>query len=304
MYKWSHKESSTSVPGKIEAGALWPYSTRNISPTKRPDGESKIPKLVSNFTSSTPKPPRPNSIGTLENSILLNGSEGDQKKVTELKLKLNKCDTLQEALLLIRGFLSEYAMQSSESSNNSNAAMTSSLINGSESIVFDKQDQQKLINILKTQKNEVIPRTPLGSSRTVRTPPKSRTTPSTPTRTTDIKGRIRRNLSSDSVSASPVKKDTSSSGCKKCMLLAATKTTKQLVDKATIMDVEPIEFPKALTMMDVEIQTEVEESEGKKEAAAIPAPPPMPMNLAPIPPPLPPPMMMASNCPKPPPGNN
>lgn len=301
MYQWTHHESSssTNVPGKIEAGALWPpHGKLNYSPTKRQDGESKIPKLVSTFT-STPKPPRPSSLGTPENLILLNGTESDQKKVAEMRQKLNKCDTLQEALLLIRGFLSEYAMQSSESSNNSSAAMTSSLINGTESIIFDKQDQQKLINILQNQKNvEASPRTPIGSSRIIRTPPKSRTTPSTPTRSTDLKGRIRRNLSSDSVSSTPIKND---AGCKKCMLNAATKKTKTLVDKATIMDVEPIEFPKQPTMIDVEIQTEAIDSEGKKEevAAAIPQAPPMPppMNLAPVPPPPPPPMI---NCPKPP----
>lgn len=307
MYQWTHKEplASTCVPGKLETGAVWPYSSsKGNSPIKRPDGESKIPKLVSNFT-STPKPPRPSSLGTPENSISLNGTESDQKKVTELKLKLNKCDTLQEALLLIRGFLSEYAMQSSESSNNSSAAMTSSLINGSESIIFDKQDQQKLINILQGQKNsEIIPRTPLSTARTVKTPPKSRTTPSTPTRTTDLKGRIRRNLSSDSVSSTPVKNE--STGCKRCMQIAATKA-KQLVDKATIMDVEPIEFPKAPTMIDISIQTDIIEEKKEEivveisQAPPMPPPPP-PMNLAPIPPP-PPPMMTNGNCPKPPPGN-
>lgn len=312
MYEWTHKESSTatSVPEKLEAGAVWPYSTsKNNSPVKRVEGESKIPKLVSNFT-STPKPPRPNSLGTPDNSILLNGNESDQKKVQELRLKLNKCDTLQEALLQIRGFLSEYAMQSSESSNNSSAAMTSSLINGSESILFDKQDRQKLINILQSQKNsDIIPKTSLATSRTFKSPPKSRTTPSTPTRASDIRGRIRKNLSSDAIISSPAKNETT--GCKQCMEMA----TKQLVDKATIMDVEPIEFPKAAIMIDAEIQTDVIE-EKKEEiveeivaAAPIlqvpppmppPPPPPPPMNLAPMPPPMPPPMM--SNCPKPPPG--
>lgn len=311
MYQWTHKEFSTSVPGKIEAGAVWPHSSSrlNVSPSKR-DGESKIPKPT--FAASTPKPPRPSSLSTPENSILLNGTEGDQKKIAELKLKVNKCDTMQEMLLVMRAILSEYAMQSSESSTNSNTAMTSSLINGSDSVIFDKQNQQKLISILQSQKNaDVIPKTPLSSSRTIRTPPKSRTTPSTPTRNTDLRGRIRRNLSSDSVSSSPVKSDTNSAGCKRCMLMAATKTTKQLVDKATIMDVEPIEFPKAPTMIDAEIQTEVIE-EKTEEISTIPQapvpppmPPPMPMNSAPLPPPMPPPMMMAnSNCPKPPPGND
>lgn len=306
MYEWSHKESLSSacLPGKLEANAVWPYSGSSKSPSKRPDGESKIPKLKSNFT-STPKPPRPNSLSTSENSILLNGTESDQKKVTELRLKLNKCDTLQDALLLIRGFLSEYAMQSSESSNNSSAAMTSSLINGSESIIFDKQDQQKLMNILQNQKNsETLSRTPLSATRTARTPPKSRTTPSTPTRATDLKGRIRKNLSSDSISSTPTRNE--SAGCKRCMQMAMTKATKQLVDKATIMDVEPIEFPKAPKMIDVEIQTEIIEEEKKEEikpadAPPMPPPPPPPPMNAPIPPPPPPPMI-SNNCPKPPPG--
>ena len=148
MYQWTYREQKqTSGPGKLEAGALWPHNNNNnnnnnerkvlnnsSSPTKRQiDGESKIPKLVSNFT-STPKPrlqqTQPGSLSTPENSLLLNGTEFDQNlKIAELKNKLSKCETIQETLMLIRCFLSEYAMQSSESSTNSSVALTKSILN-------------------------------------------------------------------------------------------------------------------------------------------------------------------------------
>lgn len=327
MYQWTHKEptTSTTVPGRIEAGTMWPYAAKSnfSSPLKRPtiDGESRIPKLVATFT-STPKPRSQSISCTPENSILLNGSESDQKKIADLKLKLNKCDTIQEALTLVRSFMGEHAMQSSESSTNS-CVMTSSLINSTDLTIFNKQDEQKLLNILEKQKSvDVLTKTPPSRTPIARTPPKARTTPSTPTRPGQTSARIRRNLSSDSVnrianrtSTLAASRENNSNngtvgGCKKCMQLAATKnTSKRLVDKATVMDVDPIEFPKAPEMRDAEIQTEIVEEttmeNGEKEvkqetASAIPPPPPpMPNSM---PPPPPPPLPM-NNCPKPPPGN-
>lgn len=326
MYQWTHnKESSINGPGRIEAGAIWSHNKSNLSssPTKRlpaTDGESKIPKLVSTFT-STPKT-RPTSIAGLnipENSYLLNETEGDQKKVAELKLKLSKCDTIKETLMLIKSFLSEYAMQSSESSTkstNSVAAMTSSHLNGSDTTIFNKHEEQRLLNILEKQKT-VIPKTPSPSSSktSIRTPPKSRTTPSTPTRANPQ--RIKRNLSSESVSSTALGSKENSSSCKRCIQLAAASKiiSKRFVDKATVMDVDSIEFPKAPEMKNVEIQTEIFEEETtstkkseevEKEQSSIPIPPPMPPNFPnlsiPAPPPPPPPPL-PSNIPKPPPGS-
>lgn len=328
MYQWTHnKESSSSnVPGRIETGAVWPHNSSNksnlvSSPSKRlpaSDGESKIPKLLPTF-SSTPKP-RPQTLSssvaglnTPENLLLLNETEGDQTKVAELKQKLAKCDTIKDTLMLIKSFLSEYAMQSSESSTNSGVAMTSSLLNGSDTTIFNKQDEQRLLNILEKQKN-VIPKSSSPSKARIRTPPKSRTTPSTPTRASSQ--RIKRNLSSDSVSTAPAGSKENSNSCRRCMQLAvASKNSKRFVDKATVMDVDPIEFSKAPETKNVEIQTETlfEEKKEKSEeleneANSIPIPPPMPpllpisMQMPPPPPPPPPPPMNNSNCPKPPPG--
>lgn len=313
MYQWTHKAptvSSLNIPGRLEAGSLLPYGGK--TPQKRLDGESKIPKPVTTFTSTPKNRPQTFQISTPENSsFLLNGTESDQKKIAELKQKLTKCDTVKETLILIRSFLNEHAMQSSESSTNSGAAMSSSLLNGSDLTIFNKHDEQRLLNILEKQKqksNELLPKISSSTSRTsIRTPPKSRTTPSTPTRLTDRStGRIRRNLSSDSVSSSssPQSSKEINNGCKRCVQLAATiakntsPTAKRFVDKATVMDVEPIEFPKALEMKNVEIQTDVfeeekkaEGTEEKQENAIAPPPPPMP----------PPPPLPNNNAPKPPP---
>ncbi|XP_070509313.1 protein cappuccino-like isoform X2 [Chironomus tepperi] len=360
MYQWTYREQKqTSGPGKIEAGALWPHNNNNnnnnnerkvlnisSSPTKRQiDGESKIPKLVSNFT-STPKPrlqqmptTQPASLSTPENSLLLNGTEFDQNlKITELKLKLSKCETIQETLMLIRCFLSEYAMQSSESSTNSSIALSKSILNGSDSTIFDKNDEQTLFTIPK--KPESIMKTPLSSrtSSLSSRSTKSRTSPSTPTSNrSDTTRRIRRNLSTDSVSTLPNKEtnnnvtNVNTGLCKKCMLISPAKTNtvvpsapiKRFVDKATVMDVEPLSLIQKLPeFKNVEIQTDdlviiEEKKEVEKEEKAenveekkteistnIPMPPPLPPPLPPnssnssVPPP-PPPMPMSSSMPPP-----
>ncbi|CAG9798032.1 unnamed protein product [Chironomus riparius] len=372
MYQWTYKEQKqTSGPGKLEAGALWPHNNNNnnnnnekkvlnssSSPTKRQiDGESKIPKLVSNFT-STPKPrvPQPASLSTPENSLLLNGIEFDQNlKIAELKSKLSKCETIQETLMLIRCFLSEYAMQSSESSTNSSVALTKSILNGSDSTIFDKNNEEQTLFSI-TQKPESIMKTPV-SSRTstmaVRST-KSRTSPSTPTSNrNDItsRQRFRRNLSTDSVSTLPNKETSNNNNvtnvnntglCKKCMLISPARTStaatttapiKRFVDKATVMDVEPLTMiEKRPDFKHVEIQTDdlviIEEKDMKKEenveekkteiSTNIPMPPPLPFlqpnssnsTIPPPPPPMPmpippppiPPAPPILNAPKPPPG--
>ncbi|KAG5675766.1 hypothetical protein PVAND_005643 [Polypedilum vanderplanki] len=336
MYQWTFKEPTiiSNLPGKLETN-VWPYnnsninnnnnssaslSTATISSPKR-DGESKIPKLVSNFT-STPKPRIQTSLASLctpENSILLNGTEFDQhSKITELKNKLSKCETVQETLILIRGFLSD-VMQSSESSTNSSggaAILTNSILNGSDTTIFDKSCDTSLNTIVNN--NNQIQKSPIrkGTASPSRSPPKSRTLPSTPTGLA-ARQRLRKNNSADSVSSTPVSNNLSSSPCKKCML--NSKTKKRLVDKATVMDVEPITFPKIPEKKSVEIQTdpititnvsdksnENEEKhenkeEEKEKVANVPPPPPMPnsnsISTSPIPPPPP-----LSNIPKAPPG--
>lgn len=313
MYQWTHKDQSTLIspppntPGKLEAGTLWPHSndkkiinaTNNVvpSPKRIPDGESKIPKLVSTFASTPKLRTQPTNLSTPDSSILLNGNEFDQNnRIIELKNKLSKCDMIQEILPLIRGFLSEHAMVSSESSTNS-VALTSSLINASDTTIFDRSEEQTIFNIIDQQrKPEITPKTP-ARTRT-RTTPKSRTSPSTPTglSTRTEPKRLRKNLSVDSVSSTTaVGKEINSNGalCRRCMLISPKKVTKRFVDKATVMDVEPIVMQKIAELKDVEIQTDTfedekkekeEQSEEKKEVAtSIPIPPP------PMPPPPPPP---------------
>lgn len=371
MYQWTYREQKpTNGPGKLEAGALWPHNNNNnnnnnnerkvlnnsSSPTKRQiDGESKIPKLVSTF-SSTPKSrlqqlpiTQPASLSTPENSLLLNGTDFDHNlKISELKNKLSKCETIQETLMLIRCFLSEYAMQSSESSTNSSIALTKSILNGSDSTIFDKNDEQTLFSI--TQKPESIMKTPVSSrtSTIAARSTKSRTSPSTPTSNrTDTTRRFRRNLSTDSVATLPNKETNNNNNvtntglCKKCMLIspakinsAVTTTTapniKRFVDKATVMDVEPLSLiQKRPDFKHVEIQTDdlvmivqdkekedmkeekIENEDEKKTeiSTKIPMPPPLPPPLPPallqpnssIPPPPPPmPMNSSSSIPIPP----
>jgi len=363
MYQWTYREQKqTSGPGKLEAGALWPHNNNNnnnerkvvnnsSSPTKRQiDGESKIPKLVSNFSSSTPKPrlqqtpiTQPASLSTPENSLLLNGTELDQNlKIAELKHKLGKCETIQETLMLIRCFLSEYTMQSSESSTNSGVVLSKSILNGSDSTIFDKNDEQTLFN--SPQKPESITKTPVTSRKSTPTTrsTKSRTSPNTPTSNrNDTTRRFRRILSTDSVSTLPNKEtnnnnvsNANSGLCKKCMLISPAKVTtattapiKRFVDKATVMDVEPIiMIPKRPDFKHAEIQTddlvieevkkeETENVEEKKTEIStnIPMPPPipppfpLPNSSIPVPPPIPPSMPIPPpppplNAPKPPPG--
>lgn len=301
MYQWTHRESTVPMtPGKLESAVIWPHS--NDKKTS-PKGESKIPKLMA---SSTPKA----RIQLISSLITMTeqapqppptAPETDHNKVNELKMKMGKCETIQEMFLLIKSFLSEYNMQSSESSSNS-GVFTGSMLNGSDSTVFDRSLETTMFNVMQHRAPE--PKTTPKSKSF-----KSRTTPSTPTGTTtrtDPK-RFRRNLSVEAVnSASPTKstETVNGNGCKRCaqMLTSPVKTSvKRMVDKATVMDVDPIVFPSAPELISIETQTEdIEVKEIKKEekpaaAAPIPPPPPPPMN---IPPPPPPPPLL--NIPKPP----
>ena len=300
MYQWTHKAPQAlaqMTPGKLETSTVWPHLADKKT---SPKGESKIPKLMS----STPKA-RIQLISSLvtmnEQSqsplTLLNGTETDHNKVNELKIKMGKCETIHEMFLLIKSFLHEYSMQSSESSSNS-GVFSSSLMNGSDSTVFDRSMETTVFNVLQHRPEPAKAPTP-PRSKTF----KSRTTPSTPTGGTarsDPK-RFRRNLSVDSVNASspPLKSNESpiGSGCKRCIqLLSSPKKTpnrneKKFVDKATVMDVEPIDFPKAPELRSIETQTEKDREEvtevtKPKETVSAPIPPPPPpmMNIPPPPP--------------------
>lgn len=281
MYQWTHKgqqSTAQSTPGKLETATVWPHA--NDKKTS-PKGESKIPKLMS----STPKA-RIQLVSSLltmhEQSqsplTLLNGTETDHNKVNELKIKMGKCETIHEMFTLIKCFLNEYSMQSSESSSNS--GVFNSLLNGSESTVFDRSLETTVFNVLQQRQQDSLKTQSPTKGRLI----KSRTTPNTPTRSvvsTDPK-RFRRNLSVESV-ASKINDTANGSSCKRCALLLTSPkkiSDKRMVDKATVMDVEPIEFPKASETRSIETQTEETPAElpelKPKEAAPAPPPPPPP----------------------------
>lgn len=259
------------TPGKLETSVVWPHSNDKKS---SPKGESKIPKLL---TSSTPKARLQliSSFLTMDPPVSVN--ETDHNKVNELKMKMGKCETIQEMLSLIKVFMSEFSMQSSESSTNS-GNFNGSVLNSTETTVFDRSMEMTVFNVLhRPQDSPIIAKTPPKG----KSPVKSRTSPSTPTGSTvrlDPK-RIRRNLSVDSVNAVNGSKLTS----------PARTTAKRMVDKATVMDVEPIVFPEVKS---IGTQTEGEVKE-EKEVKAAPIPPPPPMMMAPPPPPMPGPPLKA-----------
>lgn len=265
MYTWAHSESqslSPPTPGKLETMHMWPHGTKdkNLSspPGKgRNEGDSRIPKLLA----STPKP-------RLNTVMLSNGStpyrnplasfshqtpEQDNNKINELKYKLGKCDNIQEMFLLIKSFLNESSLQSSESStnrsigsasdmNNSSTSVISggapgtSVLNGTEVTVFEKAEEQTVFNILKHHNR------PLGQQ----SPPKSRktrvsSTPSTPVTTPtrpDYK-RIRRNLSVDSVNNARSTEAVNSSVIRRNSVTPSrVSLTKKVVTKDPVVDVE------------------------------------------------------------------
>lgn len=302
MYQWTHKEQQKTIspPGKLETTVVWPHSSDKKTSPKNRDGESKIPKLLA----STPKA-RIQLVSSLitmtEQSpitTLLNGNETDHNKVNELKTKMGKCETIQEMFLLIKSFLSEYSMQSSESSSNS-GIFTGSMLNGSDSTVFDRSMETTIFNVNNHRQAAESPSTPKAQTTPKGRNVKSRTSPSTPTGLTNRSDpkKFRRNMSVDSVSISlsPTKtSETVNGGCKRCtqMLTSPKKIAgvKRMVDKATVMEVEPIVFSATPETKSIETQTEPDVDDIKvikKDDTSLPPPPPPPMMNAPPPPPLP-----------------
>lgn len=264
MYQWTHKEPTVPItPGKLETALVWPHAGDKKT---SPKGESKIPKLMA----STPK-----ARIQLVSSLFLNDSpfETDRSKVAELKQKLAKCETSQELVTMLKAFLSEHSMISSESSTNSG------IFNGSDTTLFDRSMETTLFNVLHRQPDTTkVQTTPKGKGI------KSRTTPNTPTGRADPK-RFRRNLSVDSVNSKPVE------AVNGVRVASPTKpSAKRMVDKATVMDVEPLALLAGPETRSIETQTEADavEVETKKEEVKVPIPPPPPpmMNIPP-PPPLP-----------------
>lgn len=303
MYQWTHKEPLAAIQsplGKLETSMSWPHANDK----KTREGESKIPKLMT----STPKA-RIQLVSSLismhdqPSLTLLNGTESDHNKVNELKMKMSKCETIPEMFLLIKSFINEYSMHSSESSTNS-GIFSNSVLNGTDSVIFDRSMETTVFNVLNQRQRETPNQTKTPSPIKTKTPVKSRTSPNTPTGSTtrpDPK-RFRRNLSVGSVNVvatSPQKPSeiSSGSGCRRCaqLLTSPKKTTekKRMVDKATVMEVEPIVFPKALELISIETQTDSvpEESVEPKKvevSAPVPPPPPLPPSMMPpLPPPLP-----------------
>lgn len=350
MYTWAHSESqslSPPTPGKLETMLIWPHGTKekNSSPqgkNRLNEGDSRIPKLLS----STPKPRFQLNTGTLSNgsstphrnplSLLSHQTpEQDNNKINELKYKLGKCDNIQEMFLLIKGFLNESSLQSSESSNNrsigsasdmnnsttsviSSGGAPTSVLNGSEVTVFEKAEEQTVFNILKHHNRPPSQQTTPKSRKT-----KVSSTPSTPVTTPtrpDVK-RIKRNLSVDSVNSSRSNEAVNSSVIRRNSV-TPSKVTKKTVTKEPIVDVDM--FAKKIvdqkkTFASQETQTDMlmesdgisdkdtvteqkTENENKKKVAEtkeikseVSIPPPPP------PPPLPPPLLANLSAPAPPP---
>lgn len=272
------------TPGKLDTGVVWPPPSQNDKKAS-PKGESKIPKLMSSTSTPKARIQLVSSLFTLDPPVINNAAaETDRNKLSELKLKIGKCETIPEMLQLVRSFMNDNSMQSSESSTNS-GIFTSSTLNGSDTTVFDRSMESTVFNVLQHRsaaessttsvKSQMTPPRTKSSS-----PVKSRTSPSTPTGSTnrlDPK-RIKKNLSLDSVNKS-VESVNGSAGCKKC----AAKSNR-MVDKATVMDVEPITFERTSTKS-AETQTETEVRVNGEVKSSVPPPPPT--KVAPPPPPMP-----------------
>jgi hypothetical protein len=268
------------IPGKIDTATAWPPSAAAANDKKQsPKGESKIPKLLS---SSTPNKARIQLISNLVvfNEPLTPIETPEKRRINELKTKVGKCDNITEMIQILRNFLNEQ-MQSSESSSTNSGIFTNSLLNGTDSTVFDKNGSVEVFNILHpTQKTPPKSQTPPRNNRTSTTTTKSRTQPSTPTGSSSRLISTRRNLSVDSVN-SPLStingKNTQTSPAK----------NKRMVDKATVMDVEPLDVPKLPEMISIEIQTdpidmiknETEKNNEEKSSTTVIPPPPPPMMI-------------------------
>jgi len=275
MYQWTHTAQTLSPiatpPGRLEANSVW-QQQRTASRTRSDSSDSKIPKPAPIAATSTPKP--------------------ESRQINEIKFKIVKCTTMTELMNVLRSSINE-SMQSSESSTNS---FNGSLLNGSDSTIFDRSEEQTLFNVLKPSSF----RTPPRSQRKPRTPHSTPTTPTTATSRAESMKRIRRNASSvDNVATlngnSPKKKTSP--------IVAAAAPIK--VDKATVMDVEPLQEIKTFATAavqtedivdDVDVATkddgdagmkkdeEAAEIEQKVVAVNIPPPPPMPIPIPPPPP--------------------
>lgn len=266
------------IPGKIDTATAWPPSVANDK-KQSPKGESKIPKLLS---SSTPNKAR---IQLISNLVVLNEpltpiETPENRRLKEMKSKVGKCENIPEMLQIVRNFLNEHTMQSSESSTNS-GIFTNSMLNGTESTVYDRSMETTVFNILQhVQKTPPKSQTP-PRSRTSTT--KSRTTPSTPTGSSSRLISSRRNLSVDSVN-SPL----STNGSRNSQSSPAK--NRRMVDKATVMDVDPLDeqpTTKQPEMISIEIQTDPieikneteNENEEKCASQSIIPPPPPPMMM-------------------------
>lgn len=320
MYQWTRNSvsSSTNVtPGRIETPISFQQSAEKKSPSKSRllvDGESKIPKLMS----STPKMKQllsnsgaltPSS--PMEKFQTTTGIEKDSQKLNDIKWKLGKCDSVRELVQTMKFYLQENMMQSGSSSNS--LILNNSVMNGSETTIFDKSEEQTMFNINQHRRNEP------PASKNIHTPPrvvrKPRTQPSTPTSRTEVR-KIRRNLSVESVNklstsiiATKPVEAINVPLCKRCMQSSTNPIkpiNKRMVDKATVMEVEPIVTIPPKEFLSQEIQTDPIEEEKvvkserdyedatslvKKVEPSIPIPPPPPMmnmsSLAPIPPAMP-----------------
>lgn len=267
MYTWAHSESQSSsppTPGKLETMLLWPHGTKDKSLSSPPgkgrtnEGDSRIPKLLA----STPKPRF-----KLNTVMISNGSspyrnplasfshqtpEQDNNKINELKYKLGKCDNIQEMFLLIKSFLNESSLQSSESSNNrsigsasdmnnsstsviSGGAPGTSVLNGSEVTVFEKAEEQTVFNILKHHNRPPVQQSPPKSRKT-----RVSSTPSTPVTTPtrpDIK-RIKKNLSVDSLPNARSNEAVHSTVIRRNSVTPSRVTKSKVVTKDPVVDVE------------------------------------------------------------------
>lgn len=298
LYQWvrgidqsSHHHPPLPMPGKLDTATAWPPSVATekrlnkscsvLSPVK---GESKIPKPLSSSTPSCKA-----QIKVISNFITLNEPSSqvespEKRRLSDMKMKIGKCESTQELVQMFRSFLNEHNMQSSESSSNS-GIFTNSMLNGTDSTVYDRSMDSTVFNILQhVQKTPPKQQTPPR-----KTPGKSRTTPNTPTgSSTRLVSTSRRNLSVDSVNT-PLSTNGRSSSASPTKL-----STRRMVDKATVMDVEPLEAPKRLPeMISIETQTDPTDNEPKTDNADIKSDsqPPKATAAAPMPPPPPPPMM-------------
>lgn len=295
LYQWVRGSDQSShqqpLPGKIDTAIAWPpsisadnkrpnKSSCSSSPASSPiKGESKIPKPLS---SSTPSKAQ---IKVISNFITLNDPSAqiespEKRKLNEIKAKIGKCENTVEIVQIFRNFLADYNMQSSESSSNS-GIFSNSALNGSECTVYDRSMETTVFNILQQVPKTTTP--PKQQTPPRKSPVKSRTTPNTPTgSSTKLASTSRRNLSVDSVNTSQPSNGRSASASP-----VKSSTTRRMVDKATVMDVEPLEMSKRPPeMISIEVQTDPIEIKQKTDNNAdiksvamltkVPAPPPPP----------------------------